>query len=196
MKLRVCAVRRKAGSIHIMAHVARRDMMTDNNFFKNILRQLLLVFYKLEHASQALRRAQPPFGRRTRLPSCPARASGQRGTGSGLAWLTRLNTRVKMRTSRVRNPVCLERNPNDAWIFRLLAMGNVALDAVLVNREDVMLKAQREWDGSQFDGDPEMPLLWYVRDIMQTGREQRFGCGIALCGACTVTRTAKQSFMH
>ena len=36
-----------------------------------------------------------------------------------------------------------------------------------------------------FDGDPEMPLLWYVRDILGlTGT--KFGCGMALCGACTV----------
>jgi len=36
-----------------------------------------------------------------------------------------------------------------------------------------------------FDGDPEMPLLWYLRDVLQmTGT--KFGCGLALCGACTV----------
>ncbi len=37
----------------------------------------------------------------------------------------------------------------------------------------------------RFDGDPEMPLLWYLRDIAgMTGT--KFGCGQALCGACTV----------
>ncbi|CAD5374257.1 Isoquinoline 1-oxidoreductase subunit alpha [Rubrivivax sp. A210] len=36
-----------------------------------------------------------------------------------------------------------------------------------------------------YDGDPEMPLLWYLRDVLQmTGT--KFGCGQALCGACTV----------
>jgi isoquinoline 1-oxidoreductase alpha subunit len=36
-----------------------------------------------------------------------------------------------------------------------------------------------------FDGDPSMPLLWYLRDVLGlTGT--KFGCGIALCGACTV----------
>ena len=41
-----------------------------------------------------------------------------------------------------------------------------------------------------FDGDPEMPLLWYVRDILGlTGT--KFGCGMALCGACTVLENGK-----
>ena len=36
-----------------------------------------------------------------------------------------------------------------------------------------------------FDGDAEMPLLWYLRDVAHmTGT--KFGCGMALCGACTV----------
>jgi isoquinoline 1-oxidoreductase alpha subunit len=37
----------------------------------------------------------------------------------------------------------------------------------------------------RFDGDPEMPLLWFLRDVQGlTGT--KFGCGMALCGACTV----------
>jgi isoquinoline 1-oxidoreductase alpha subunit len=36
-----------------------------------------------------------------------------------------------------------------------------------------------------FDADPEMPLLWAIRDLVGlTGT--KFGCGKALCGSCTV----------
>jgi isoquinoline 1-oxidoreductase alpha subunit len=37
----------------------------------------------------------------------------------------------------------------------------------------------------EYDGDPSMPLLWFLRDVKGlTGT--KFGCGIAQCGACTV----------
>jgi len=35
------------------------------------------------------------------------------------------------------------------------------------------------------DADPEMPLLWAIRDLAGlTGT--KFGCGVAQCGACTI----------
>jgi hypothetical protein len=37
----------------------------------------------------------------------------------------------------------------------------------------------------QLDVEPEMPLLWVIRDELGlTGT--KFGCGISMCGACTV----------
>ena len=37
----------------------------------------------------------------------------------------------------------------------------------------------------ELDADPEMPLLWALRDLLKlTGT--KYGCGKALCGACTV----------
>jgi isoquinoline 1-oxidoreductase alpha subunit len=37
----------------------------------------------------------------------------------------------------------------------------------------------------EIDADPEMPLLWALRDLAGiTG--PKFGCGVAACGACTV----------
>jgi isoquinoline 1-oxidoreductase alpha subunit len=37
----------------------------------------------------------------------------------------------------------------------------------------------------KFDGDPDMPLMWYLRDLLElTGT--KFGCGMGLCGSCTV----------
>ena len=45
----------------------------------------------------------------------------------------------------------------------------------------------------RYEGDPEMPLLWYLRDELGlTGT--KFGCGQALCGACTVHVDGAPSF--
>ncbi|MBZ5603344.1 MAG: (2Fe-2S)-binding protein [Acidobacteriia bacterium] len=48
-----------------------------------------------------------------------------------------------------------------------------------------MIQLKINGTSRQFDGDPDMPLLWYLRDVVDlTGT--KYGCGIAQCGACTV----------
>ena len=37
----------------------------------------------------------------------------------------------------------------------------------------------------EVDVEPEMPLLWVLRDVLDI-KGPKFGCGIAQCGACTV----------
>jgi isoquinoline 1-oxidoreductase alpha subunit len=41
-----------------------------------------------------------------------------------------------------------------------------------------------------YEGDRQMPLLWYLRDVLGL-RGTKFGCGVGLCGACTVHLGAK-----
>jgi isoquinoline 1-oxidoreductase alpha subunit len=48
-----------------------------------------------------------------------------------------------------------------------------------------MIQLKVNGQSRSFEGNPQMPLLWYLRDELQlTGT--KFGCGMALCGACTV----------
>lgn len=48
-----------------------------------------------------------------------------------------------------------------------------------------MIKFTLNGEAKQYDGDPQMPVLWYVRDMANlTG--SKFGCGRGLCGACTM----------
>jgi len=48
-----------------------------------------------------------------------------------------------------------------------------------------MVKLRINGEERAYDGDPAMPLLWYLRDeLALTGT--KYGCGQALCGACTV----------
>ena len=48
-----------------------------------------------------------------------------------------------------------------------------------------MLKLDVNGTSQSYDGDPAMPLLWFLRDLANlTGT--KYGCGMALCGACTV----------
>jgi isoquinoline 1-oxidoreductase alpha subunit len=53
-----------------------------------------------------------------------------------------------------------------------------------------MVKLKVNGTERTFDGDTSMPLLWYLRDELRlTGT--KFGCGMSLCGACTVHKDGK-----
>lgn len=48
-----------------------------------------------------------------------------------------------------------------------------------------MLQLTINGESRAVDADPNMPLLWVLRDLLQlTGT--KYGCGKGLCGACTV----------
>ena len=48
-----------------------------------------------------------------------------------------------------------------------------------------MIKLNVNGKAVSLDAEPDMPLLWALRENLQlTGT--KFGCGMALCGACTV----------
>ncbi|MGL4576290.1 MAG: (2Fe-2S)-binding protein [Burkholderiaceae bacterium] len=50
-----------------------------------------------------------------------------------------------------------------------------------------MIRLQLTVNGARrhYAGDADQPLLWYLRDTLNlTGT--KFGCGVGLCGACTV----------
>ena len=46
------------------------------------------------------------------------------------------------------------------------------------------VKVNGETHGVDVDGDT--PLLWVLRDVLGAMTGTKFGCGLALCGACTV----------
>jgi len=48
-----------------------------------------------------------------------------------------------------------------------------------------MIKFKVNGKTAQFDGDPDMPLLWFLREDAKL-KGTKFGCGIARCGACTL----------
>ena len=48
-----------------------------------------------------------------------------------------------------------------------------------------MIKLKVNGTVRQFDGDPGMPLLWFLRDEINL-KGTKYGCGMGMCGACTV----------
>lgn len=64
---------------------------------------------------------------------------------------------------------------------RAVAPSADAHDAPPVETISLSVNGQRR----RYDGDPTMPLLWFLRDELSlTGT--KYGCGISQCGACTV----------
>jgi isoquinoline 1-oxidoreductase alpha subunit len=57
---------------------------------------------------------------------------------------------------------------------------------ILLGKEfPAMIELRVNGAAKKFDGDVDMPLLWFLRDVLElTGT--KFGCGLGLCGACTV----------
>jgi aerobic-type carbon monoxide dehydrogenase small subunit (CoxS/CutS family) len=61
------------------------------------------------------------------------------------------------------------------------------MKVVIPGRHKVANPPQIKLNGAlrNVNADPQMPLLWVIRDILGlTGT--KFGCGIGACGACTV----------
>lgn len=53
-----------------------------------------------------------------------------------------------------------------------------------------MIRLQINGQTHELDADPETPLLWVLRDILNlTG--SKYGCGIGVCGSCTVDLNGK-----
>jgi isoquinoline 1-oxidoreductase alpha subunit len=71
-------------------------------------------------------------------------------------------------------------------VFRLYGSNaSHVLRARLTGSEPMSIKLTVNDQPRELDVAPDMPLLWAIRDHLQlTGT--KFGCGMALCGACTV----------
>jgi len=48
-----------------------------------------------------------------------------------------------------------------------------------------MIKLKVNGKNHETNSDPDMPLLWFLRDELNL-KGTKFGCGIGMCGACTI----------
>ena len=159
--------------------------------FKIVLRRLLLAPSQLRRARQALDARQPSLREATALPvwganscnemlmSTPAAVTAfqhlRQNRDTVREWVS-LFHRLETKCTRFVHP----------WLQRNLARRMLS---GLEEREQMINLKVNGVDRS-FDGDPAMPLLWYLRDILGlTGT--KFGCGVSLCGACTVHKNGE-----
>src|SRR3989441_12581465 len=69
-----------------------------------------------------------------------------------------------------------------SWLENLL---RVVLQYHDPPRRQEMIQLTVNGRSREVDVEPEMPLLWVLRDVLDL-KGPKFGCGIAQCGACTV----------
>jgi isoquinoline 1-oxidoreductase subunit alpha len=69
---------------------------------------------------------------------------------------------------------------------RVKRMGHAAAPIYVRQlRRETFMQLEVNGQAHAFEAQPDMPLLWVLRDVLHmTGT--KFGCGMALCGACTV----------
>jgi isoquinoline 1-oxidoreductase alpha subunit len=80
-------------------------------------------------------------------------------------------------------PSNFRKNSHDFRVYNLIQPGNTVL--VQDRGRPQMTSFHVNGKPVQVDVDPSTPLLWVLRDSLgMTGT--KFGCGMALCGACTV----------
>jgi isoquinoline 1-oxidoreductase alpha subunit len=86
------------------------------------------------------------------------------------------------------NPVCNNKLPKSATSRDMpdtTSRASKAPPAPAVKPEDKTQELRINGRAYYPNTDPDMPLLWYLRDVLRlTGT--KFGCGVGACGACTV----------
>src|SRR5262249_16715734 len=82
---------------------------------------------------------------------------------------------------------CYQRFPNGAGQVHASsgAEGEPPQAAVRKNEEIWMITLKTNGKSHRVAAPPDMPLLWVLRDLLGMNGT-KFGCGVALCGACTV----------